>query len=137
MADAQIIYDDFGPSDTLGRLLCGTRWWFILTRSKDDPVMPCLPVGTYDLTLGMHHPNDPTGYPCYHLSNDDFPLDREFEIHIGNKVEDSKGCMLIGTDRVVVNGQREVQHSAQAHTQWMAEMNGQNGTLTISLALPV
>lgn len=92
-----------------------------------DPNVSCIPSGSFTATR-YHSPH--FGYDVFSLSG--VPGRGNIELHRGNTVHDSKGCILLGTRIGDVNGERGITGSAQAFERFMDRMAGVNTfTLTV------
>jgi hypothetical protein len=73
-----------------GKFKCPT-----LERPADDPEHKCIDAGTYHVTIDWHHPTDlEKRYRCPELT--DVPGRSQIQIHIGNVIAHSLGCILVG-----------------------------------------
>jgi len=55
----------------------------------------CIPVGIYECRRAIHHPDSPKHYPVWRLEG--VPNRDDVDIHIGNTVKDTQGCILVGS----------------------------------------
>lgn len=131
MKQANLIRLFSGAHGTFGRLeLEGRRWWCLERPPTGEH--PCIPAGTYGLTLGTHHAGQPDAYPCYWLQ--DVPGRSAIEIHVANYAFQLEGCLAPGEqithflpqDVIGVSG------SGDAFKEFMSVMQGQPGQLTIT-----
>ncbi len=74
---------------------------YTLERHPDDPDHKCIPAGTYQVTLRpTYNGRLWTPYPdrvLPHIEN--VPGRSGIEMHAGNKVQDSEGCVMHGYER--------------------------------------
>lgn len=88
----------------------------------------CIPPGTY--TARRYH-SPKHRYDLFKL--DDVPGRSDIELHIGNVVHDSLGCVLLGSNLGTVNGQPGITGSAAAFRRFMDRMTGvETFTLTVT-----
>ncbi len=79
----------------------------------------------------MHHPGSAGSYEVFELDN--VPGRSNIQIHVGNKVADSEGCILLGTEFGEIDGEHGVIGSRDAFAEFMRLLSGeQNFILTIS-----
>lgn len=93
-----------------------------------DRNISCIPAGEYELVLRKSHQNGGTGgrdYDVWELIG--VPGRDNVQIHIGNDLDDTEGCILVGMRR---SEQKELDEkgyvigSEPAHTAWMQHMKG-------------
>lgn len=118
------------PLFTLGLWTLGTKTWCNVARPwlNNQPMVSCIPVGTYGLAPAIHHwpahpgipQREPT--PTYEILN--VPNRTGIHIHPFNWMDESEGCEGVGmgwqvraTDNVI-----GVAASAVAFNQWYALM---------------
>ena len=87
----------------------------------------CIPAGTYAVKLQFSPKHDRM---LYHLQ--DVSGRGDVEIHIGNTVKDTLGCILLGESRGALDGVDAVLASHEAFDAFMALMNGADFDLTVS-----
>lgn len=95
----------------LGILLHGKSVYFTL-----EPEANLLPVGAYT----VEEYESPKNGKCLLLWNDYIPKSRGFEIHAGNSLQDTKGCILIGnscdlTTRTVGGSKKALKQLLESH----------------------
>lgn len=96
------------------------------------PDESCVPAGSYTC---VRYRSPKRGYDVFLLNG--VPGRSAIEIHIGNSVHDTDGCLLIGTRYGTVNGVPAVTGSGAAFQSWMSmQANVQSFTLTITDPLP-
>lgn len=99
---------------------------------KDNlPNESCIPAGVYQC-VRYHSPE--RGYDVFLLEN--VPGREAIEIHIGNTVHDTDGCLLIGTRYGTVNNVPAVVSSGSAFMRWMAMQAGID-RFTLTITAPV
>lgn len=92
----------------------------------------CIPAGTYEARR-YHSPK--RGYDVFMLAS--VPDREDIELHIGNTAADSHGCILLGSNFGVVNGQRGITGSAAAFARFMDGLRGVDAfTLVVSDPAP-
>lgn len=78
-----------------------------------------IPAGTYP----AHRKLSPKrGYEVFELEN--VPGRTNIEIHIGNTTADTEGCILLGSNVGMVNGQHGITGSAAAFRKFMSLLTG-------------
>lgn len=92
----------------------------------DGSYMPKLNAGSHECVLGTHQLDHGGPFQAYEITG--IPGHKGILFHIGNTNKDSDGCVLLGADR---DG-NSVVHSADTFNKFMALMDGQNFTLTVS-----
>jgi hypothetical protein len=123
----KLIRDDANDARTLGAIFLdsGVRFCDTLElpwRGNQHNVS-CIPEGTYEVKLQFSPVH---GRNLYWLQ--DVPGRGAIEIHVGNTVVDSKGCILLGCSR---KGDAVVS-SRLAFGKFMRQMEGENFTLEIT-----
>jgi hypothetical protein len=124
--DIALIRDDQNAVRTLGAMFHGTER---LCETLELPWLgnkhdvSCIPEGAYEANLWCSPKHK---RKLYWLQ--DVPGRGAIEIHIGNLVEDTHGCILLGLER---DGDMIV-HSRDAFDKFMARMGGNPFTLTIT-----
>ena len=88
---------------------------------SNAPFESCIPVGLYEVKLGMFHTG---GYESYEILTPDSPRSG-IKIHIGNTIKDVLGCILVG-DAVTrySNGMLGVLASEDTFNKFMQVMGG-------------
>lgn len=91
---------------TAGRLYINDELVCYTLEDKTRPVKikkeTCIPEGTYEIKLrteGSHHARYSTKFPSIHkgmLHLQDVPNFQYILIHIGNDIQDTEGCILVG-----------------------------------------
>jgi hypothetical protein len=91
----------------------------------------CIPAGEYtaERYFSPHH-----GCTVFKLI--DVPDRDDVELHIGNTVNDSKGCILLGLDFGTVKDQAGITGSKAAFLSFMADHPEQRFSLTVIDPLP-
>ncbi len=111
-------------TDDENRLICRTleRPW--LNNAHD---VSCIPAGEYP----AHRVTSPKrGYEVFML--DGVPDRTAIELHIGNVVAESEGCILLGTGFGEVKGEHGVIDSREAFAEFMRLLAGEsNFVLTV------
>lgn len=105
------------------------QWCVTLERPWLDNAhdVSCVPAGTY---TAHRYASPKRGYDVFMLSG--VPNRGDIELHIGNTVADSEGCILLGTMYGVVNGQHGITGSGDAFRAFMRRLQGVDAfTLTI------
>jgi len=121
-----------GTTGTLlveGTPLCST---LELPWKNNTPDISCIPEGTYEVKL---LPSARWGRPMPHVQN--VPGRSEIEIHVGNFVQDTDGCILLGTKVVA----ETLVGSRVAFDKFMEWFNSCGGVATMTIrsadALPL
>lgn len=83
------------------------------------PDVSCVPAGVYPI-VRFHSPH--FGYDVFQL--EDVPGRSACELHVGNTVADIRGCIALGSNFGVVNGQDGVTGSQAAFARFMTAMRG-------------
>jgi hypothetical protein len=87
----------------------------------------CVPAGVYPLHRRMspkHH--------CEVFELENVPERANIELHIGNFIRDSLGCLLLGTKFATLDGEHGISGSRVAFDHFMDAMKGiEHATLTI------
>jgi hypothetical protein len=121
--DRQDEWATLGKLSVDGRHLCHTleRPWL-----DNKPRISCIPTGTYHGAM----------QPSPHFRRDlpellDVPGRDQILIHVGNTVDDSAGCILVGLERH--DYENSLTQSKAALALLMANLEGHDGfTLTVS-----
>lgn len=95
----------------LGILRHGTAVYFTL-----EPENNLLPEGVYNI----EDYDSPKNGQCLLLWNDEIPKSRGFEIHAGNSLKDTAGCILVGNScnlatRTVLQSKKALQQLLKDH----------------------
>lgn len=95
----------------LGILRHGKSVYFTL-----EPESNLLPEGSYN----VEGYDSPKNGKCLLLWNADIPKSRGFEIHVGNSLQDTKGCILVGNScdlekRTVGSSKKALQQLLKDH----------------------
>ena len=95
----------------LGILRHGNAVYFTL-----EPESNLLPAGSYN----VEEYDSPRNGKCLLLWNADIPKSRGFEIHVGNSLQDTKGCILVGNScdlekRTVGSSKKALQQLLKGH----------------------
>lgn len=105
----------------------------VFTVTLEPPEPKCIPCGTYQFYRRKSHLDGGTGkhdYDVFELSN--VPGRDAIELHIGNVVADTDGCVCVGQSFGTVEGQHGIINSKVAFDRFMATMHGiDSGTLTV------
>jgi hypothetical protein len=94
---------------TFGKLTSHDGKFFCYTLERpSDGEHPCIPAGKYHVIEDWHHSLDlDHRYRCPELV--DVPGRTQIQLHIGNTIDDSEGCILVGercgTDCVESSGE--------------------------------
>lgn len=93
----------------------------------------CIPPGVYP---AHRYLSPKRGYEVFML--DGVPHRSSIELHIGNYVHDTDGCVLLGTAFGILNGQHGITGSADAFRKFMNLCAGeQNIVLTVTSPAPL
>lgn len=90
-----------------------------------DRNVSCVPAGTYAAHRRLSHLHGGTGrhnYDVFELA--DVPGRSAIELHVGNLPHDSRGCILLGSQFGLVNGQHGITGSAAAFGRFMDRLKG-------------
>jgi hypothetical protein len=115
----------YTPHGTFGRLNVDGFECFTVERpwNNNQRNISCIPTGRYHMTLGTHRRNTPDtsdDYPAYELHG--VPGRSLIKVHVGNTINDIKGCIALGTNLGYVDGHWAVGSSQAAYAQWMTAM---------------
>ncbi len=118
---------------TLGRLVSNDGQFACVTLERSvNGDHPAIPAGTYRVTIDWHHPGTPGSYRCPELL--DVPGRSNIQIHIGNAVGDSEGCILVG-EREADTG-LAIEESGEAFRRLMAYLEGASLPFTLDVEDP-
>lgn len=125
--------DPYGPKGTTGELSIdgGPRFCDTLERPRNDEPFPCIPAGTFPVVL---HSSPHFGRLMPLLQN--VPDRSDIEMHWGNYVTDSEGCILVGDTRGVLgDGEPFILNTREAFDRLFAaiEAAAEQGDLTIEI----
>jgi hypothetical protein len=126
--ELHIVRDDQNEHRTLGTMI-GQGWTLDtleLPWKNNQHDISCIPTGRYALafTWSQHH-----GKSMWHICG--VPGREAIEIHVGNTVKDSLGCVLVGLERQ----QDSILESISAYAQFLTHMKpyqDHGGWITIS-----
>jgi hypothetical protein len=90
----------------------------------------CIPAGSYECHRAVHHPDSPKHYGVWRLQN--VPNRDAVDIHVGNSVADTQGCILVGS--AYAPDHRVVQSTAAFQRFMVFTQSVDRITLTISEA---
>lgn len=92
---------------------------------------PCIPAGTYHVTIDWHHPRDlERRYRCPELI--DVPGRSDIQIHIANRADQLLGCIAVGE----TCGDDCVQESGDAFRRLMKYLEGATLPFTLEVVDP-
>lgn len=128
----KLIRDDQNDARTLGTLQDddGTLWCQTLELPwrENQHGVSCIPPGMYE-AVRFQSPH--IGYELFQLQN--VPGRAGIDIHIGNTVDATQGCILLGTHRGTLDGRDAVLESHAAFDAFMQRLQGVDKfTLTIT-----
>lgn len=115
-----------------GKPLCVTleeKWVDKDGNGIGDTNVSRIPAGTYQ---GFHRNSPARGYIVPELKG--VPGRGNIQIHKGNSVADTLGCILVGT--AVVKGEARISESKAAFAKLMAYLDGEDFTLTVKDIAP-
>ena len=92
---------------------------------NNDKNISCIPFGLYQCVINDHVKTDGNSYKAYELKS--VPKRTDIEIHVGNYVDDTKGCILLG-DKL---GYKSVFASTPAFDRFMEQTNNDDILLDI------
>ena len=145
MKEVKLERQSYTPISTFGVLWVAQQFWWAIEppwRGNEDD-LSCIPTGVYDLLPCMHNISTPSrkdDYPAYEIAG--VPGRNGIHIHIGNTVDDTTGCVLIGNGFGILSGRVSkrqlpaVLSSRIAFEQFMAVMGGDVGKLEVVNACP-
>jgi hypothetical protein len=93
----------------------------------NEPNVSCIPSGIYVCHLQEHVQENGNRYPAYQIM--EVPDRTNIEIHIGNKIADTLGCLIEGL--VYSEKDEQVLESAAAHKMLLDLMGGEDFILEI------
>jgi len=123
MKNAELIRVEHGKEHTIGVLLIdGAVLGFTLEDEYADNKknVSCIPTGTYEV---VRHKSPKYG-ECFMVAN--VPNRSDILIHAGNTDDHTQGCILLGRNVGVLNGERAVLNSKPAVADFMAVMKGED-----------
>ncbi|MGE4268238.1 MAG: DUF5675 family protein [Deferribacterales bacterium] len=123
MKKAELIRVEHGKEHTIGVMLIdGVALGFTMEDEWADnkKSVSCIPTGTY--TVVRHQ--SPKYGECFMVEN--VPNRSLILIHAGNTDDDTEGCILLGRNTGMMNGERAVMNSKLAVADFMALMKGEN-----------
>jgi len=109
----------YSPFGVFGRLSVGAYECYTVERPwRDNKAdVSCITAGDYDLSLGVfHHGN----YPAYEVMN--VTGRSEIKIHVGNTMDDVRGCIAVGESLGYMEGKWAVGNSKKAFEDFMNAM---------------
>jgi hypothetical protein len=117
---------------TFGKLTSNDGKFFCYTLERPvDGDHPCIPAGSYKVTIDWHHPMDlEKRYRCPELL--DVPDRSQIQIHIANRVVELLGCIAPG-ERI---GADCVEESGAAFRRLMAYLEGAALPFTLDVIDP-
>lgn len=116
---------------TFGKLTSNDGKFFCYTLERPvDGDHPCIPAGSYKVTIDDHHPGTPGAYRCPELMN--VPGRSQIQIHIANRVVELLGCIAPG-GRI---GADCVEESGAAFRRLMAYLEGAALPFTLDVIDP-
>jgi hypothetical protein len=122
----RLVRDDQNDVRTLGAMFDGSERiceTLELPWRGNKHNVSCIPFGTYECRLAYSPSHKRDLYWIHGVPERD-----SVEIHIGNTVLDTKGCILVGKERE----KDMVVHSREAFNKFMAHMGGANFILSIT-----
>jgi hypothetical protein len=85
----------------------------------------CIPAGTYHAVRRLSHLRGGTGHHDYDVFElVDVPDRGAIELHIGNRIRDSRGCILLGSTFGTIDGEHGILESVAAFKEFMRQMAG-------------
>jgi len=123
MKNAELIRVENGKEHTIGVMLIdGVVLGFTLEDEYADNQknVSCIPTGTYDV---VRHQSPKYG-ECFMVAN--VPNRSHILIHAGNTDDHTQGCILLGRNVGVLNGERAVLNSKAAVADFMSLMKGED-----------
>lgn len=90
------------------------------------PNMSCILEGYYPVRINMHYGRN-NSYKAYEIM--DVPGRTDIEIHIGNSLADTSGCLLLGMRMDYMNSR--ILDSTKAFEKFMTAMGNHEGFITI------
>ena len=99
-----------------GTVLCQTFEW---PWADNQHGISCIPAGTY---TAFRFDSPHLGYTLFQLR--DVPGRSGIDIHIGNRLRDTEGCVLLGVSRGTLDGEDAVLGSRTAFAAFMAHNAG-------------
>lgn len=116
---------------TLGKLTSKDGKFTCVTLERSvDTEFPCIPPGTYRVTIDTHHPGTPGAYQCPELM--DVPGRSQIQIHVANFCGELRGCIAPG-EKI---GLDCVQESKKAFDRLMDYLDGAPLPFTLEVLDP-
>ena len=145
MKEVKLERQSYTPAGTFGVLWLGQQFWWTLEPPwrGNAPDTSCIPVGIYDLIPCLHNIGTPSrkdDYPAYEIAG--VQERNGVHIHIGNTVDDTTGCVLIGNGFGILSGRVSGRRlpaalsSRIAFEQFMTLMAGDVGKIEVVNACP-
>lgn len=127
METAILVRDEVRSDVILGRLTIANKTFHILERPWKDNLCneSCIPAGEYVATF-LSQSSSGKHQNIYQLQS--VPNRSDILIHTGNVVEHSRGCLIIGLSRGIVDAKPAVLESRSALTE-LVDITGKNNFL--------
>lgn len=110
--------------DKLGSFICYTLEHAYNVGSDDEPKWsPKIALGVYRCVLGTHKLHNGVPFRAFEIMDVPDFMGKPVTgclFHIGNKDEDSEGCILTGEKEVIAGGIEIIVHSKDAFDKFMA-----------------
>tara|TARA_R110002153_G_C13332612_1_gene498570 strand:- start:7342 stop:7767 length:426 start_codon:yes stop_codon:yes gene_type:complete len=118
----------YSPMGTFGTLIVGGFECYTVERPwlNNKVGESCIPEYTYKLTPERYNRG---GYDAYELQ--DVQDRTEIKIHIANSIDDVIGCIGLGENLGYVANKWAVTSSKKAFSEFIEEMNGEEGEISI------
>lgn len=114
------------PTHTEGVLRVGSFECFTIERPWLGNIQgrSCVPEGMYEATLDVHHGTaGDTPYECVELLG--VPGRDQIQVHIANWVHQLRGCIALGCELGVLDGERAALRAKKAFDAFMIQVRAQ------------
>jgi len=128
----------YGPDCTQGFIALDAALIYTMEDAwqQNTPEISCIPDGTYRCRpRRFNHGNKGKGYPAIEITG--VPGRSLILFHRGNVDDDVRGCIVVGTELGVLNGQLAVLKSAEAWALFFGRYGGVEFDLVVEPVPPL
>lgn len=129
----------YGPNCTLGHMVVGASsvapaliYTLELPWRGNEPRRSCIPDGFYECTPRRYNAG---GYPAIEITG--VPGRSHILFHRGNTASDVEGCVVVGTQVGILEGQLAVLGSAAAWARFFGELGSSVFELEVAPVFPL